>query len=306
VLAQYTEIPYDYLLIATGPRADGVAIPGVAGLLGATESLWSERTAVEAGHALERFLEQPGSAVIGVAQGTTYQSGAYEFALQLDYALRRRGLRERAPLTFVTPEPYLGHLDVGAPAARRVLERLFARRHITTLTGATIERVDREGVHLRDGQTLPAAYTMLMPPFSGVVSVWQSPDLTDAHGFVPVDAQYRHVRYPEIYAVGVAASSPATAGAPKTGYLAAAAARVTAQNIAAVIMGSAPAARALPRLLDLRILDGGDTGVLLLSADLERPLRLALPLPGRTAHWLKRLLTRYLLWKLHTGRTHWP
>jgi sulfide:quinone oxidoreductase len=261
--------------------------------------------AIEAGHALERFLEQPGPAVIGASEGVTYLSAAYEFALQLDDVLRRRGLRECAPLAFVTPEPYLGHLDVGAPAARRVLERLFARRHITVLTGAAIERVDREGVHLRDGQTLPAAYTMIMPPFSGVVSIWQSPDLTDAHGFVPVDAQYRHVLYPEIYAVGVAASSPVTVGTPKTGYLAAAAAKVAAQNIAAVIMGSAPAARALPRLRDLRILDGGDMGVLL-SADLARPLRLALPLPGRSAHWIKRLLVRYLLWKLHTGRTHWP
>jgi hypothetical protein len=71
-------------------------------------------------------------------------------------------------------------------------------------------------------------------------------------------------------------------------------------------MGTAPAARALPRLGDLRIIDGGDTGVLLLSAGLERPMRLALPLPGRTAHWIKRLLARYLLWTLHTGRTHWP
>jgi sulfide:quinone oxidoreductase len=306
VLAHYTEIPYDYLLITTGPRADHQAIPGVAGLLKATEAIWTEQSAVEAGHALERFLEQPGPVVIGAAQGVTYLSAAYEFALQLDYALRRRGLRARAPLTFVTPEPYLGHLDVGAPAARRVLERLFARRHITALTGAAIERVDREGVHLRDGQTLPAAYTMIMPPFSGVVSIGQSPDLTDAQGFVPVDARYRHEHYPEIYAAGVAASSPVTAGTPKTGYLAAATARVAAQNIAAVIGRSAPAARALPRLRDLRIIDGGDTGVLLLSADLARPLHLALPLPGRTAHWLKRLLTRYLLWKLHTGRSHWP
>src|SRR5207245_559204 len=103
VLARYTEIPYDYLLIATGPRADHQAIPGVAGLFNATESIWTERTAVEAGHALERFLEQPGPAVIGAAQGGNYLSAAYEFALQLDDALRRRGLRGRAPLTFVTP-----------------------------------------------------------------------------------------------------------------------------------------------------------------------------------------------------------
>src|SRR5438067_13545115 len=50
------------------------------------------------------------------------------------------------------------------------------------------------------------------------------------------------------------------------------------------------------RLLDLRLLDGGDTGVLLVSADLIRPLRLAVPLPGRLAHGTKLLLAHYLLW----------
>ena len=64
--------------------------------------------------------------------------------------------------------------------------------------------------------------------------------------------------------------------------------------------------RSLPRLLDLRLIDGGDAGVLLLTAERRRPLHVALPLPGRTAHWAKALLTRYLLFKLRTGHTQWP
>ena len=55
-----------------------------------------------------------------------------------------------------------------------------------------------------------------------------------------------------------------------------------------------------------RLLDGGDGGVLLVAADLGRPWRLALALPGRTAHRAKGRLTRYLLWKLRTGRSAWP
>ncbi|MDB5058332.1 MAG: FAD-dependent pyridine nucleotide-disulfide oxidoreductase [Chloroflexi bacterium] len=125
-----------------------------------------------------------------------------------------------------------------------------------------------------------------------------------------MDAQYRHSTFPEIYAAGVAAQAevpaPQAGGLPKTGYLAAAMARIAARNIAAAITQSLPVERSLPRLLDLRILDGGDTGVLLISADVVRPLRLAVPLPGRSGHWLKGLLTRYLLWKLRTGRTYLP
>lgn len=310
-----TELPYDYLIIATGPRADGTAIPGVAGEFDATTSLWSETSAVDTRHALEGFLdlEQPGPVVVGLAPGASYLSAAYEFVLTLDHELRRRGTRARASLTFVTPEPYLGHLDVGGTAARRRLERLFARRHIVALTGAEIARVDRTGVHLRDGRVLPAAYTLIMPPFTGVTGIWKSPGLTDEHGFVPVDARYRHGRYPEIYAAGVAArlsgpagAAPAQASALHTGYLSAAMAKAAARNVAAAITGCAPAARSLPRLRDLRLLDGGDGGLLLAMADLGRPRQVAVPLPGRTAHWAKRALTRYLLWKLRTGRTHLP
>jgi hypothetical protein len=83
-------------------------------------------------------------------------------------------------------------------------------------------------------------------------------------------------------------------------------ARIAAQNIAAAITGAVGARHTLPRLLDLRLLDGGDTGVLLLTADVIRPVRLALRLPGRATHLLKGLLTRYLLWKLRTGRSSLP
>jgi len=79
-----------------------------------------------------------------------------------------------------------------------------------------------------------------------------------------------------------------------------------AANLAAAVRGGQPTARTLPRLLDLRILDGGDTGMLLASAGAPLPFRVAVPLPGRTAHLAKALLVRYLLWKLRTGRTNLP
>jgi hypothetical protein len=83
---------------------------------------------------------------------------------------------------------------------------------------------------------------------------------------------------------------------PKTGYLSPAMAKVAAQNIAAAITGTADVRHPRPRLLDLQLIDGGDTGL----------LRLAVRLPGGAAHRLKGLLTRYLLWKLRTGRSSLP
>jgi hypothetical protein len=83
-------------------------------------------------------------------------------------------------------------------------------------------------------------------------------------------------------------------------------AKAAARNVAAAITGSGRVAQVLLRLLDLRLLDGGDTGVLLVSADLMHPLRLAVPLPGRLAHTTKVLLAHYLLWKLRTGHIALP
>lgn len=108
VVARGEAISYDYLVIATGPRPNNAAIPGVAGPFNATMSLWPERRAVAAGPTLAEYLDHPGPFVVGAAQGALYLSGAYEFALLLDDALRRHGTRNQAAITFVTPEPYLG------------------------------------------------------------------------------------------------------------------------------------------------------------------------------------------------------
>jgi hypothetical protein len=42
------------------------------------------------------------------------------------------------------------------------------------------------------------------------------------------------------------------------------------------------------------LIDGGDAGDLLVTAERSHPLHLAPPLPGRTPHRAKRVLARYL------------
>ena len=307
---------YDYLLIATGPRYSGLAFTGFSDHRTVSGPLWSEPAATQANQTLTRFLNHPGTVVVGAAHDATHLHAGYEFILALDHALRRRALRSRATITFVTPEPYLGYAGTGVPAARRILERLFAERRITVLTESIIEGVNRDGVLIRATRErgcrqVPATYLAVLPPADGGAGCWRLPELTDGHGLVPVDAQYRHAQFPGIFAAGEVARAPAaevpfTGGLPRTGFLATAMARRAARNLAAELLGKTPARRTLPRLLDLRILDGGDTGLLLVTAQVARPIQLALPLPGRLAHHGKLLLARYLIWKLRTGRTYLP
>lgn len=308
VLAGDQEIAYDYLIVAAGPRrAD---IPGSGDRSDILQAIHTEAAALATRAAVARFLEQPGPAVVGMAPGAGYLSAAYEFVLQLDYALRRRDCRERATIAFVTPEAHLGYLGTPTAGAQRVLERLFARRTITVFTGAVIDHVDAGNVYLHDDTRLPARLALVLPELSGVPAFLRTAGLTDEFGFVPVDVHYRHQTYSEIYAAGVAARLQVPAGLPeglpRTGYLASAAGKAVATNLAAAIRGVAPTARALPRLLDLRVLDGGDAGLLLARTDAPLPFRIALPLPDRVAHWTKAALVYYLLWKLRTGRTYLP
>jgi len=310
VYAGGQEIAYDFLTITTGPAIDSGSIPGVGGEFNAGFFIHAEESAMETSQALARFLEHPGPAVVGVATGAAYLSAAYEFALQLDTALRRANKREQATITFITPETLLGHLSIGVAKAQHRIERLFAERKISVITGMDIQRVDSHQVTLRGGRIVPSVFTMVMPAFHGVPEIWKSAGLTDRHGYVPVDGYYRHHTFPEIYAAGMAAQvhgSPAhSGGVPKTGYMATVAAKQLAKNLAAAITWTAPDEPVLPRLRDLRILDGGDGGILLARFELRRPHHLVLQLPGRTASRLKRLLTRYILWKLRTGRTALP
>jgi hypothetical protein len=45
---------------------------------------------------------------VGAVQGASCFGPAYEFACIMDTDLKKRGLRDKCPITFVTPEPYIG------------------------------------------------------------------------------------------------------------------------------------------------------------------------------------------------------
>jgi sulfide:quinone oxidoreductase len=307
---QGEEVPYDYVLIATGPDIDTQAVPGLGGEFSAAHVLHTEIGALNLSESVERFLHDPGPAVVGLAPGASYLSPAYEFVLSLDYLLRKGGNRDQASLAFVTPEPHLGHLDVGTPQARKILEAAFAERHIDVHADVAISRVGGDYVELQDGVRLPSRLTAVVPAFRGTAFIWKTSGLADSRGYVPVDDHYRHRNFPEIFAAGMAADSDITSSVPatlpKTGYLATAMAKAAARSIAAAVKKRESRVVALPRLLDIRVVDGGDVGLLLVGFGRSHLLRFAFHLRGDLAHRLKGLLNHYVLWKLRTGRTYLP
>ena len=112
VLRDGRTLDYDYLVITTGPRLAFDEVPGL-GPSAHTQSICTTDHAQTAWAAYENFLKDPGPIVIGAAPGVSCFGPAYEFAMILDADLRKRKLRDRVPMTYVTSEPYVGHMGLG-------------------------------------------------------------------------------------------------------------------------------------------------------------------------------------------------
>jgi sulfide:quinone oxidoreductase len=107
------DLHYDQLIIATGPALAWDEVPGLGPVTGYSQSICHVEHAARTAAAWETFLEKPGPVVIGAVQGASCFGPAYEFAFIVDAELRKSRLRDRVPMTFVTPEPYIGHLGLG-------------------------------------------------------------------------------------------------------------------------------------------------------------------------------------------------
>ena len=117
---------YDYLVIATGPELAFDEIEGL-GPDGFTSSICHIDHAEKAAAKFEAFCKNPGPIVIGAAQGASCFGPGYEFAFILETELRRRKIRDRVPMTFVTAEPYVGHLGLdGVGDTKGLLESEIA------------------------------------------------------------------------------------------------------------------------------------------------------------------------------------
>jgi sulfide:quinone oxidoreductase len=301
--------PYDVLVVATGARADWAAVPGLGPRGGFTHSIFRPSDADLARNAYEALLQRPGPVVVGAAPGASSFSAAYEFALNLAHQLQKRGLAGAAPITFVTPEPFLAHLGLGGfGGATRFTEAIFARLGVDVITGAALREVTADALHLADGRRVPFSFAMIAPALRGADVVAGCGEIVDRAGFVKVDDTYRTAPHPEVFAAGAAvAIEPAHATAvpcavPKTGYLAEEMARVVAYNIASLLDGG-PMLSLPPSAIRTRaVLDAGDTGVIMSADKYLEPGDNAWILPGPEAHWAKVAFEKWFLAKRSRGR----
>lgn len=301
LLADGTRLEYDQLVIATGttPRPDQT--PGLLGpewRKSVHEFYTFEGSKALAG-ALERW--EGGRLVIHITEMPIKCPVApLEFAFLADAYFKKKGMRDRVELVYVTP------LD-GAftrPLAARTLGGMLEERGIALEPDFAIERVDedRKVIVSYDEREVPFDLLVTVPLNMGADYIARS-GLGDELNYVPVDKHtFLSKAWPNIFAIGDASDIPAS----KAGSTAHFAVEVFAENFVHHIRGEA-----MPERFDGHancFIESGGGKALLLDFNYDtEPLPGTFPLPKvgpfgllrerRVNHWGK-LMFRWVYWHL--------
>jgi len=313
-LADGSTVSYDYLVIATGPKLAFEEIPGL-GPDGHTESVCHVDHAGPAGERWQEFLQNPGPIIIGAVQGASCFGPAYEYMFTAETDLRQHKIRDKVKITYVTSEPYIGHLGLdGVGDTKGMLESEMRNKHIDWICNAKVDRVENgmmyitevdDNGNVKKQHELPFKHSMMLPAFKGVDALFGIEKLTNPRGFVLVDEHQRNPTYKNIYSVGVCIAippqkpTPVPTGIPKTGYMIESMVTATAHNIRDELDGKEPSHKGTWNALCLA--DFGDSGIAFLAMPQIPPRNVQWAARGKWVHWAKIGYEKYFMRKVRKG-----
>ncbi|GJL80700.1 MAG: pyridine nucleotide-disulfide oxidoreductase [marine bacterium B5-7] len=308
-------VTYDHLAIMTGPRLAFEEVEGTGPDSGYTQSVCTVDHAEKSYKDFTRLIADPGPVIVGAVQLASCFGPAYEYAAILDTELKKRKIRDKVPMTFVTSEPYIGHLGLGGVGdSKGMLEHEFRNRHISWITNSKVTRVE-DGMMFVDQlddsgelfkqHKLPFKHAMMLPSFKGVDAVVNVDGLCNPRGFVIVDEHQRSPKYSNIFAAGVCIAippveaTPVPTGAPKTGYMIESMVTAIVNNIKADITGTTADAKATWNAFCLA--DLGSNGAAFIAVPQIPPRNITWFKKGKWVHWAKIAFEKYFLRKIRKG-----
>jgi sulfide:quinone oxidoreductase len=252
---------------------------------------------------------------VGAVQGASCFGPGYEFVFILDTELRRHKVRDRVPITYVTSEPYVGHLGLdGVGDTKGMLESEMRQRHIKWITNAKVKNFEAGMAHvdeLADDGSLKATHdipfnlSMMLPAFRGVPAIYGIEGLTNPRGFVLIDNHQRNKAFPNVFAIGVCVAippmgkTPVPVGVPKTGFMIESMVTATAQNIGLLLKGEEPRFEATWNAVCLA--DFGDGGVAFVAQPQIPPRNVNWSSHGKWVHLAKAGFEKYFIHKVKAG-----
>ena len=200
-------IRYDVLVIATGTQTDPTMTEGLVGegWRKTIHDYYTPDGAEALRQALEKF--QGGNLVVQIMEMPIKCPVApLEFTFLADDYFKRRKMREKVKLTYVTPLP-------GAftkPVAAAKLSHMLSDRSVEVVTDFLTEKVDQAAkkVVCYDGREVPYDLLVCVPMNVGAKFL-QGSELVNDVGFVEVNHHsLQSTKYPHIFAIGDAADVP--------------------------------------------------------------------------------------------------
>ena len=317
LLADGNTLNYDHLVITTGPKLAFDNTPGAGPHGGFTQSVCLLDHAEVAAADIDKLTQNPGPVIVGALPGASCFGPAYEYAMILDAELKKRKVRDKVPMTFVTSEPYIGHMGLGGVGdSKGMMESELRTRHIKWITNAKtthiedgkmfVDELDDDG-NVKKQHELPFNHSMMIPAFAGVDAVAGVKDLCNPKGFVIVDDYQRSPAFENIWSAGVCVAippveeTPVPCGAPKTGYMIESMVTAIVHNIRDVLAGKEPSHSGTWSAFCLA--DMGKTGAAFIAVPQIPPRNITWFKKGRWVHWAKVAFEKYFLYKMKRGHS---
>ena len=226
ILASGKALHYDYVIVATGSVPNPKAIPGLS------EAALNFHTSPEESRRIWDVIQKfdGGHVVVGIA-GVPHKCppSPNEAAFLIDDYFRKRGIRDKMKLTFLTPYPR----PYPAEPMSKVVEPLFKERGIEVVTFFNVESVDptKKEMYSLEGESQSYDLLIMVPPHRGADVVVKS-GIGDADGWIPTDKNTMKIAgYENAYAIGDATNIPVS----KTGVTAHLEAITASDNIVSSI-----------------------------------------------------------------------
>jgi sulfide:quinone oxidoreductase len=222
-------LPYDYLVLATGAVADPSKMPGLK------EGSCNFHTGAEDSKRMWEAIQnfKGGKLAVAIA-GTPHKCppSPNEAAFLLDELFRRRGIRDKVEMKFLTPYPRA----YPAEKISQVVTPLFEKRGIEVVPFFNVDSVDPTArkIYSLEGESFDYDLLIAVPPHRGADVIVNS-GIGDEEGWIPTDKNVMTVNgYDDAFALGDATSIPVS----KSGVVAHLQAVTIAENLTSTIRGS--------------------------------------------------------------------